>query len=110
MLNQLYRESAFCFFLSQNEGFGLPLLESAWFRCIPILSDIPVFREIMGRDYPLFLANSTSSEAIVEFIHKTRSSRNDRVRVLEMMERVVETHRDGYERAAHAVLDHCCPR
>lgn len=110
MLNQLYRESAFCFFLSQNEGFGLPLLESAWFRCIPVLSNIPVFREIMGQDYPLFLADLTSCEAIVEFIHRTRSSQSARENVLEMIERVVETHRDGYERAAHEVLDLSCTK
>ena len=108
MLNQLYRESAFCFFLSQNEGFGLPLLESAWFRCIPVLSNIPVFRKIMGQDYPLFPADFTSCEAIVEFIHQMRSSQRDRGIVLEMLERVVDTHRDGYERAAHEVLDLSC--
>ena len=110
MLNQLYRESAFCFFLSKNEGFGLPLLESAWFRCIPVLSDIPVFREIMGPDYPLFLAAPSSCEKILEYIHKTRSSQSFRTEVLDMMERVVETHRDGYERAAHAILDLCCAK
>lgn len=106
-LNQLYRESAFCFFLSQNEGFGLPLLESAWFRCIPILSDIPIFREIMGQDYPFFLADSTSCEKIVDFIHQIRSSQRDRGHVLEIIERVVEIHRDGYARAASAVLGLC---
>jgi glycosyltransferase involved in cell wall biosynthesis len=110
MLNQLYRESAFCFFLSKNEGFGLPLLESAWFRCVPVLSDIPVFREIMGPHYPLFLADPSSCEKILEYIHKTQSSQSFRAEVLDMMERVVETHRDGYERAAHAILDLCCSR
>ncbi|MGP0593521.1 glycosyltransferase family 4 protein [Nitrospira sp. T9] len=110
MLNQLYRESAFCFFLSQNEGFGLPLLESAWFRCIPVLSNIPVFRKLMGQDYPLFPADFTSCEAIVDFIHQMRSSQRDRESVLEMIERVVETHRDGYERAAREVLGISCTK
>jgi glycosyltransferase involved in cell wall biosynthesis len=31
---------------SMNEGFGLPLLEAAYFGCPAIVSDIPVFREV----------------------------------------------------------------
>ena len=107
-LNQLYKESAFCFFLSQNEGFGLPVLEAAWFGCIPILSNIPIFREIMGQDYPLFMTDSSSCESIVDFIHQIRSCQSDRGNILAIIERVVDVHRDGYERAASAVLDLVC--
>lgn len=39
---------------SLSEGFGLPLIEAAYFNCPIIASDIPVFRELLGRQYLAF--------------------------------------------------------
>lgn len=39
---------------SLSEGFGLPLLEAAYFNCPVIASDIPVFRELLGGQYTAF--------------------------------------------------------
>lgn len=39
---------------SLSEGFGLPLVEAAYFNCPIIASDIPVFEEILGRNYLSF--------------------------------------------------------
>lgn len=37
-----------------SEGFGLPLIEAAYFNCSVIASDIPVFKEILGNSYLSF--------------------------------------------------------
>lgn len=47
-LRWLYSNSTLFLFLSLEEGFGLPCLEAAHFGAPAIVSDIPVFREILG--------------------------------------------------------------
>jgi len=106
-LNALYRDSAFCFFLSRNEGFGLPLIEALWFRCVPILSDLPIFREVMGDDFPLFDMEGAYGEAIADFIAKLRDDEAFRQGLLEKAERVLEARRDGYAIAASKVMKLC---
>ncbi len=39
---------------SLSEGFGLPLVEAAYFGCPVIASDIPVFKELLGDQYSSF--------------------------------------------------------
>lgn len=46
-----------CVFLSDNEGFGIPLLEFA-VNGIPVLcSDIPVFHEVLDENYAIYVDN-----------------------------------------------------
>ena len=106
-LNTLYRDSAFCFFLSRNEGFGLPLMEALWFRCVPILSDLPIFREIMGDDFLLFDMRGAYGEAIANVIVRLRDDERFRQGLLKKMERVLEAHRDGYKIAAAELINAC---
>ena len=47
-LRWFYQRSSSFVFPSLGEGFGLPVLESQQNGTIPILSDIPVFREVGG--------------------------------------------------------------
>lgn len=106
-LNALYRDSAFCFFLSHNEGFGLPLMEALWFRCVPILSDLPIFREVMRDDFPLFDMEGAYGQAIADFIVRLREDEAFCQGLLEKMERVLEAHGDGYAIAAREVIKLC---
>ncbi len=39
---------------SLTEGFGLPIIEANHFKCPVILSDIPVFKELVGNKYQYF--------------------------------------------------------
>lgn len=60
-LSNAYR-SALCFiFPSLMEGFGLPVLEAQRNFCIPVLSDIPVFREVAG-DGAIYFDSRSSSD------------------------------------------------
>lgn len=52
---------------SRSEGFGLPLIEAAWFHCPIIASDIPVFKELLGENYVAF--NATSIQNIADKIN-----------------------------------------
>ncbi|MDR1922651.1 MAG: glycosyltransferase [Candidatus Adiutrix sp.] len=47
-LRWLYEHAVALLFVSAMEGFGLPLIEAAYYKLPIICSDIPVFREIAG--------------------------------------------------------------
>ncbi|AYA62827.1 glycosyltransferase family 4 protein [Alteromonas sp. RKMC-009] len=53
-----YRSAHFYVSASEYEGFGLPIAESINFGCIPLLSDIPVHRELFGT-YGYFFENDS---------------------------------------------------
>ena len=57
---------------SISEGFGLPLIESAYFDCPIIASDIKVFKELLGNNYMSFDPNDIDdiSKKIKSFINK----------------------------------------
>ncbi len=57
---------------SLSEGFGLPLIEAAYFNCPIIASDIKVFKELLGNNYLSFNPNDVDdiSEKIKIFIEK----------------------------------------
>ncbi len=105
-LNNLYKESHFCFFLSRNEGYGLPLVEGLWLRTIPVLSDIPIFREIMGNDYIFFSDKTGYSESIYNFIKKVFKDKEYRKNIFDKIDKVVEKEKNGYKIAAQNLLDY----
>jgi len=57
---------------SISEGFGLPLVEAAYFGCPVIASDIPVFKEILEKEYISFdpLNGDDITQKIQAFLHK----------------------------------------
>ncbi len=57
---------------SLSEGFGLPLIEAAYFNCPIIASDIKVFKELLGNNYLSFNPNDVDdiTEKIKTFIEK----------------------------------------
>ena len=101
-LNRRYRESHFTLFLSRNEGYGLPLVEALWFRSIPLLSDIAIFREIMGEGYPLF--GEGTEEEMLQFILRHFDDAGYRAAQRAYLEEVTAHERDGYARAAQNLI------
>lgn len=59
-LKGLYRNCSTCVMASQAEGFGLPVVEAARYNKSIVLSDIPVFREIVVRDGYFFKVGNIS--------------------------------------------------
>lgn len=47
-LHFLYKHARALLFLSQGEGFGLPLIEAASYGTSIVCSDLPIFREVAG--------------------------------------------------------------
>ncbi len=64
-LRSWYARSKFVISASDFEGFNLPILEGMYFGCQPLLSDIPVHREIYG-DFALYFSNAESLRNIIE--------------------------------------------
>jgi len=62
-LKWLYQNADFFIFPSLDEGFGLPLIEAAFFNCRTIASDIPSFREI-GHVEAFFNPNSVEDVSL----------------------------------------------
>lgn len=60
-LRAIYKSSSALLALSVAEGFGLPLVEAAYFQMSIIANDIPVFREICG-DGALYLHGTNANE------------------------------------------------
>ncbi len=105
-LNTLYRKSHFCFFLSRNEGYGLPLVESMWFYTIPILSDIPIFSEIMGSMYPKFSDESGYEEAIRFFIERIYDDIAYRHTILDMLQERIGVEKEGYQHCVENLVNY----
>jgi glycosyltransferase involved in cell wall biosynthesis len=48
-LKCLYKESVGLIYPSLDEGFGIPPLEALLCGCVPVVNDIPVFHEVLGK-------------------------------------------------------------
>lgn len=105
-LNQCYRDSGFALFLSRNEGFGLPLIEAMWMGAVPLVSDIPVFAEILGAGYPRFGGDAIGIRALLDFIQRLREEPDYRERILDHLDSVLRAHEGGYEHSARRILDY----
>ncbi|HKJ94374.1 MAG TPA: glycosyltransferase, partial [Gammaproteobacteria bacterium] len=103
-LNALYRRCAYCLFPSRNEGFGLPLLEAIWQRCVPVLSEIAIFREVTGSGFPLFTADGDGIVRMTAFVERMRADPAYRREITDAMEGVLARWGDGYTRAARNLL------
>ena len=99
-LNPLYIKSHFCLFLSRNEGYGIPLVEAMWFKSIPIISNIPIFDEIMTNEYPKFDDKTNYTSSIVEFVNKIFDDVEYLKKQKEFIETIVLNEQSGYEKAA----------
>ncbi len=66
-LKWLYAHAKALVFPSKTEGFGLPIIEAAICECPMILSDIPVFHEVIGDQAQYFGLYDT--EKLKRFMH-----------------------------------------
>ena len=105
-LNTLYIKSDFCLFLSRNEGYGLPLLEAMWFKSIPIISNISIFNEIMGEDYPKFDDKTAYKESISSFILKIYKDEEYRNKQKKILEEIVKKESNGYNISAKNLINY----
>lgn len=67
-LVKLYQESKLLLSTSHVEGFGLTPLEGMLYGCLPVVSDIPVHREILG-DLPVFIEDKSQAHNIAQALH-----------------------------------------
>jgi len=49
-LYELYAQSKYILFFSHSEGFGLPVVEAGYFHTFPLLSDLPVFKQLTNNE------------------------------------------------------------
>ena len=103
-LNPFYMNSHFCIFLSRNEGYGLPLVESMWFKSIPIISNIPIFDELMTDKYPKFDDKSNYTSSIVSFVTRIFNDEEYLKDQKEFIETIVLKEQSAYELSARNLL------
>lgn len=104
-LNKLYTKSHFCLFLSRNEGYGIPLVEAMWFKTIPLISDIPIFNEIMGKNYIKFNDSTGYTNNIVNFMINIFESKEFREMQQHIIEEVVKIETNGYKTASNNLFN-----
>ena len=96
-LIDLYTESNFLIFLSNNEGFGLPVLEAISFGCIPILSNIDVFKEIINfKNYPFFIFND-DYEKLCHTINQFLDNDNMKQDLFTSLRKIYNSNRKNFE-------------
>ena len=103
-LNPFYMNSHFCIFLSRNEGYGLPLVESMWFKSIPIISNIPIFNELMTDKYPKFDDKSNYPSSIVSFVTRIFNDEEYLKDQKEFIETIVLKEQSAYELSPRNLL------
>jgi glycosyltransferase involved in cell wall biosynthesis len=103
-LNNLYTKSHYCLFLSRNEGYGIPLVEAMWFNSMPIISNIPIFNEIMGSKYPKFDEKTGYTEAICQFVLKNFKDIKYRNMQKAILENIVSNESCGYKNSAKNLI------
>lgn len=69
---ELFKGAKAFIFLSDNEGFGIPLLEAGVNRIPVLCSEIPVFHEVLTEDFGVFVDNHNSVD-ICEGFQKIKS-------------------------------------
>lgn len=67
-LKELYAKSKAFIYLSLYEGFGIPPLEALMHNTVPIVSDIDVFHEVLGKN--AIYCNPLSKKDIVAVVEK----------------------------------------
>lgn len=75
VLMGLYQDASGLIMASKGEGFGLPLVEAAYFGKPVLARDIPVFREVAGNTATFFSGNSSNGivEALAGWINAIES-------------------------------------
>ena len=63
-IEELYKSSQVLILASEAEGFGLPLIEAAKLGLPVIARDLPVFREIAGKNITYFQNDSSDDLAL----------------------------------------------
>lgn len=79
-LHELYRDCAGVILLSRGEGFGLPVLEALAYGQPVICTDLPVFRELLGDDYPFFIPVELVADEQMAFLVKALNEQIEAVK------------------------------
>ena len=102
-LCKLYEKSDFLIFFSRNEGFGLPVLESIKFNCIPLLSKIEAFEEFFKKiDYPLFLDNENYSK-LSKDLYEVFFVSSEKNKIQMILDEVLDKNIHNYKKSALAI-------
>ncbi len=81
-LNELYNRAIATIRYSVDEGFGVPVLESLFAGTPIILNRLPIFEEILGKQYPLFI------DSIDEIPETVKKVQNERETVLNYFDKI----------------------
>ena len=102
---ELYSKSHFLLFLSKNEGFGLPILEAINYQCVPILSDLEIFREILNiKNYSLFFKDSNFNE-ISKNIQNLINNEKLNQSLLKLLNDVLDKNKNNFKICSKNLID-----
>ena len=95
-----YRHAAALVFPSRAEGFGLPVIEAQSQGCVPVLADIPCFREI-GGDGALYFPVGNAAACAARLRELADATRRNRLKTLA----AAGLHRFNWRECARQTLE-----
>jgi hypothetical protein len=72
-LNDCYNKSICSIRFSDCEGFGIPAVESLFSGCPIILNRLPIFEELLGYKYPLFVDKLNEIPDMISYASENRA-------------------------------------
>ena len=102
-LYELYAQSKYILFFSHSEGFGLPVVEAGFFNTFPILSDLPVFKQLTSNALFYYSYERDNLDEIVDnIVNLEEDGKNQYFSVIESM---CDKYKKEYSNSAKRICE-----
>jgi glycosyltransferase involved in cell wall biosynthesis len=102
-LYELYAQSKYILFFSHSEGFGLPVIEAGYFNTFPILSDLPVFKQLTNNALFYYSYERDNLDEMVDnIINLEEGDKNQYFSVIESM---CDKYKKEYNNSAKRICE-----
>jgi len=102
-LYELYAQSKYILFFSHSEGFGLPVVEAGYFNTFPILSDLPVFKQLTNNALFYYSYERDNLDEIVDnIVNLEEDGKNQYFSVIESM---CDKYKKEYSNSAKRICE-----
>ena len=102
-LYELYAQSKYILFFSHSEGFGLPVVEAGFFNTFPILSDLPVFKQLTNNALFYYSYERDNLDEIVDnIVNLEEDGKNQYFSVIESM---CDKYKKEYSNSAKRICE-----
>jgi len=99
----LYAQSKYILFFSHSEGFGLPVVEAGYFNTFPILSDLPVFKQLTSNALFYYSYERDNLDEMVDSIINLEEG--DKNQYFSVIESMCDKYKKEYSNSAKRICE-----